>query len=467
MHTDGQPSAHTDIDTSTDTPTLKKRLSIILENLVEELTFFGDEYVTSENHVINDFDLYLTLLTSLANKKDREDFYGTLKLIDEEISKEGETPTTKNLRKRIKDIMEKPDLIQGELFPLFIPPKSVELKKEFTLNFGRLDKIEKTYKHLLKKELSSGLTLQQHIDKVRDWFNSLHGENLGNWIKLFAFAKAVKEYSNSGNEAMNFREVGSGRYCFRIKKDKYFFEFFIRRDKNTRQFTTKAKKQFLKWLHDNQNTVEFPMIIDKELWNVPIRIYEYVEGISNNDIFFTINTNILESSFKDYVSIDIGEIDAIEELWEGIAAQNGTFATYRLNSFIDIPLKFLLALKQVYTSEGDFTAKKSGYEGNQQHLKGETLNNHLGNLSDRINRHLQSRGKAGSKKSKITGDITKILLNAVWEISLKRKWLRNEPTIDENGTWHFNINPAYFAKQTTAKKLKTATKRTTKRLQSP
>jgi hypothetical protein len=355
----------------------------------------------------------------------------------------------------------KPNLIQGELFPLFIPPKSVELKKEFTFNFGRLDKIEKTYKHLLKKELSSGLTLQQHIDKVKDWFNSLHGENLGNWIKLFAFAKAVKEYSDEENEAINFIEVGRGRYCFRVKRDHRFYEFFIRRDRKSGQFAQKTKNKFLKWLYDNQQSVEFPMIIAGDLWNVPIRIYEYVEGVSNNDILFTINTNILESSFKDYVSIDIDEIDAIEELWEAIAVQNKAFAKYRLNNFIDIPLKFLLALKQIYSDKGDFSTK-NGFEGNQQQLTGENLNNHMGNLSERIKKHLQGRDKAGVK-SKITGEITKTLLNIVWEISLKRKWLHNEPTIDGNGTWHFNINPAYFARQNTAKRLKNATKKAVKK----
>jgi hypothetical protein len=450
MHTDGTP------------PVLKKRLSIILKNLIEDWDFldYADTSTADENYIINDFDLYVSLVMSLVNKKDRSECFETLKLIDEEIAREESTPATIKLRKRIKDIMEKPEAVQGELFPLFTPPKSVELKKEFTLNFGRLDKIEKTYKHLLKKELSSGLTLQQHIDKVKDWFNSLHGENLGNWIKLFAFAKAVKEFAADGNDAINFQEVGMGRYCFRIKKDRYFYEFFIRRDKGTGQFADKTKKKFLKWLHDNQNTVEFPMIIAGDLWNVPIRIYEYVEGISNNDIFFTINTNILESEFKNYVSIDIEEINNIEELWENISASNTNFAKYRLNSFIDIPLKFLLALTQIYSDKGNFTAK-SGLEGNQQHLTGENLNNHLGNLSERIKTHLQNRQKAGTK-SRVTGEITGLLLNTAWEIALKRQWLFSKPTIDENGTWHFNINPAYFAKQATAKRLKSATTKKTK-----
>jgi len=353
---------------------------------------------------------------------------------------------------------------QGEFSLLFKTPKTVEIKKEFAINLGGLDRIERDYKHLLNKELSSGLTLQQHIDKVKDWFNSLHGESLGNWIKLFAFAKAAKCFLDEGNKAINFHEAGQGRYCFQIKKDRCFYKFFIRRDKNSKQFTTKAKKQILKWLHDNQNTVEFPMVISGELWNCPVRIYEYAEGISNNEILFTINTNILESSFRDYVSIDIDEIDNIEELWETKAAQNADFVKYRLNSFIDTPLKFLLTLKQIYNGNGDFSTK-SGFEGNCQMLTGENLNNHLGNLRERIEKHLQSFKAAGAK-SKIIEKIAKLLLIATWEIALERKWLQSKPTIDSNGTWHFNINPAYFAERATARRLKDGGKKSSKKLKA-
>jgi len=346
------------------------------------------------------------------------------------------------------------ELFPEEIFPLFVPSKNVELKKEFALNFGGLEKIEENYKHLLGEKLHSGLTLKQHIDKVRDWYNSLHGEHLGNWIKLFAYAKAVKNYADSGQDMTNFRQIGESRFCFSIKQDAKFFEYFIRRDKKSGQFTTKAKEKFLKWLYDNQHTIEFPRIdTNGNLWNVPTRVYEYAENVSEKEILFIIDTSILESAFKDYVSIDISEIDLINDLWDGIADQDDTFREYRLNSFIDTPLKFLLTLKQIYSREGGNFATQSGYYGNTQKLTQESLNNHMGNLSERIKRHLQSRGKAGLKKSNVSNNITKLLLNTIWKIAIERKWLMSEPK-NEKGTWTFNINPAYFDKKETAKRLK-------------
>ena len=346
------------------------------------------------------------------------------------------------------------ELFPGELFLLFKTPKNVELKREFALNFGGLEKIERDYKQLLNDKLTSGLTLQQHINKVKDWYNSLHGEHLGRWIKLFAYAKAVKNYAESGQEVINFRPLGENRFCFSIRQDPKFFEFFIRRDKKSGQFTTKAKNKFLKWLHDNQNTIEFPRIdTDGNLWNVPTRVYEYAENISAKEILFVIDTSILESVFKDYVSIDINEIDFINDLWEGIADQNEYFNNYRLNSFIDTPLKFLLTLKLIYSRDGGGFTTDAGYHGNIQKLTKENLNKHMGNLSERIKKHLISGGKAGVKKSWLSDSITKLLLGTIWQIALERKWLNREPKI-ENGTWTFNINPGYFDKKDIAIKLK-------------
>jgi hypothetical protein len=236
-----------------------------------------------------------------------------------------------------------PVIQQRELWPTFQPQKTVELKKEFALNFGGLDKIEKKYPKLLNEKLHSGMTLQQHLDKVRNWFTDLHGEDLGNWIKLFSYVKAVKEFSNTNDFTTSFKEVFPGRYQFKIKQNKDFFNYFIRPDNKTGQFTTKAKYKFLKWLHENQNTIEFPIIIENKVWNIPMRIYEYAENVSDKEILFIVDTNILESEFKDYVSININEIDAIAELWEKQTKERPEFKTYSLNNFIDIPLKLGLA----------------------------------------------------------------------------------------------------------------------------
>ena len=362
----------------------------------------------------------------------------------------------RNLEKEIRTRTNEKqgELFPGELFPLFKPQKNVELKKDFALNFGGLEKIEENYKHLLGEKLHSGLTLKQHIDKVRDWYNSLHGEHLGNWIKLFAYAKAVKTFAESGQDIINFRQIGESRFCFSIKQDAKFFDYFIRRDKKSGQFTTKAKNKFLKWLYDNQHTIEFPRIdTNGNLWNVPTRVYEYAENISEKEILFVIDTSILESAFKDYVSIDITEIDFINDLWEGIADQDDTFRKYRLNSFIDTPLKFLLTLKQIYSRDGGNFTTQNGYHGNTQRLSKESLNNHMGDMSERIKKHLQSGNNAGEKRGKLYKKITILLLNTIWKIALERKWLMSEPKI-ENGTYIFNINPGYFDRKETAKRLK-------------
>jgi hypothetical protein len=341
---------------------------------------------------------------------------------------------------------------QGELFPLFKPQKNIELKKEFALNFGGLEKIEQEYKKLLNEKLSSGMTLQQHINKVKDWFNNLHGDSLGNWIKLFSYVKAVKEYSESAEDFVNFREVGPGRYSFSIKQNKDFFSYFIRPDKKTGQFTTKAKARFLKWLYNNQGAIEFPMILNGKVWNVPMRIYQYAENISDKEIFFIIDTNILESEFKDYVSINIKEIDDIAESWETLTENNQTFKTQRLNSFLDIPLKFLLTLKTIYNRGGDY--QNGSFAGNTQRLSSENLDSHLGNLADRIKQHLKNRDRFKTgKTSQRPKEIKSLILETTFSIAVRQKWLLSMPHY-EDAIYKFNINAGYFDPKETARRLR-------------
>jgi len=378
-------------------------------------------------------------------------------LFNSEFWKDGDI-TLGEVKKRILEIIKKDAVQQNELFPVFTPSKSkVDIKKEVALNFGGLERIEKEYKKLLTEKLSSGLTLQQHIDKVKDWFNNLQGQDLGNWIKLFAYTQAVKDFSKTEGEAVNFREISPGRYSFKIKRDHNFFKFFIRRDKKTGQYATKTKNKFLKWLHDNQNTIEFPMIMNEKVWNIPMRIYEFAENVSDKEFLFVVDTNILDSEFNNYVSIDTDEINLIDEIWEHLTEQNTEFKKYSLSSFVDVPLKFLLTLTLIYSEKGNFTSK-SGFEGNRQWLTKESLNLHLGNLEERIKKHLQKRDKAGEKSTILRKTIALILENT-WETAIKRHWLVSEPKI-KDGIWYFNINPAYFAKKQIAKRLKAATPET-------
>ena len=351
--------------------------------------------------------------------------------------------------KKASSILEK----QGELWPVLTLQKSVEIKKEFALNFGGLGKIEKDHKHLLSEKLSSGLTLQQHIDKVKTWFNELHGEDLGNWIKLFAFTKAVKDFSETALEAANFQEIAPGRYCFKVKRNKDLFQFFIRPDKKSGQFTERAKDKILKWLHDNQSTIEFPMIIGGKVWNFPMRIYEYAENVSDKEILFKVDTNILESEFRDYVSITTDDVDAIEEAWETIADKDERFKKYSLNGFLDVPLKFLLTLKNIYSGE-----LQENKEGNffwcPGNLTPDSLDERLGNLLDRVKTHLKKRKYTRTGETgKLPAEIKSLIIDTAFTIARDKTWVFSMPKY-KDGRYNFMMNPGKFSRKKTAEKLK-------------
>jgi len=60
--------------------------------------------------------------------------------------------------------------------------------------------------------------------------------------------------------------------------------------------------------------------------------------------------------------------------------------------------------------------------------------------------------KTGTGKSNVTAVITRLLLDTIWGIALERGWLVSMPKF-ENGVWRFNINPGYFDKKSTARRL--------------
>ncbi|GHV22454.1 hypothetical protein FACS189494_09310 [Spirochaetia bacterium] len=337
--------------------------------------------------------------------------------------------------------------IQTELFPQLKLQKNINLKKDFALNLGNVSKIKTKYAHLLETKLISGKTLAQQLDAVENWFNNLHGKDLGLWVKLFGFMSAVKEHKETYTDIADLQEVigKSGVYLFRIKANKQFYDFFIKQDKTMKRHTTKAKEKLLKWLYDNQNTIDFPVIIDGKLWNIPRKIYSLAENISDKELLFNIDTNILASEFKDFVSIDINEVDTISDAWQEAMNSNADFKKYQLSSFEDLPLKFLLILKQIYNKSTTFKTD-NGYVGNVQKLKREHLNERLGNLKDRITIH-STKTKTNAEKT-----IHLLLLNTVFDIAKNRKWLSSKPNF-KDGIYHFNINNGYFDKKNTAKML--------------
>jgi hypothetical protein len=355
----------------------------------------------------------------------------------------------------IESLAKNPRLRKA-ILQLLPPSETVELKKEFSLNFGNLEKIERDYKQLLSEQLSSGLTLQQHIDKVRNWFSSLTGENLGNWIKLFAYVKAVKKFAETeaGKEATGFITTRRGKYSFSVIPNKNFFSCFIRPDRNTGQYTTKAKDKFLKWLYDNQDTIDFPVIHNEQVWSVPIKIYQYAENVETKQLFFTVDTSIIADEFSDYMGIDVREIDFIGEIWENLSADNPQFKILRLNNFLDIPLKLYLTLKHIYNRGGNYINKNRHFTGNTQRLTAENLDTHLGGLSDRVIKHLVSRGKIKTGTiGKMPQTIKSLILETTFTIAVQRKWLLTMPKM-ENGLYIFNINAGYFDPKKTAQLLK-------------
>jgi hypothetical protein len=350
------------------------------------------------------------------------------------------------LSSHIQNIQEHFTQKPAELFVEFKPQKSAALRSEFALNFGNISKIKKDYKHLLSTKLTSGKTLSQQLDEVENWYANLQGEDLGLWVKLFGFISTVKAHKEEYADTADLQEINPGIYMFMIKRNKKFYDFFIRPDEKMKRQTTKAKEKFLKWLHYNQNTIDFPMIIDGKIWTVPVKIYTYAENVSDKELRFCVNTNILASVFSDYVNIDICEVDYIADAWQEVADSKEAFKKYRLASFEDLPLKFLLTLKQIYTRESTFTAQ-SGFIGNIQKLKRENLNKHLGNLKERVATH------AKKTKTNAEEETLRLLMNAIFDIARKRRWLMSEPEL-ENGVYVFNLNMGYFDKQNIARLLK-------------
>jgi hypothetical protein len=359
------------------------------------------------------------------------------------------------------------------LFPVLTLQKSVELKKEFSLNFGSIPKLKEKYKNILHSRLpGSGKTLLQAFDEVENWYHNLYGEDLGNWVKLFAFAKAVKEQAANEPDAIGLFEERSGVYKFLINADQRFYEFFAKPNgarKDGRLYhTTKLKDKIIAWLDKNKDAVEFPVIVTLPNQRTAVfphakKIYDFKKGLQEDGkpvLTFMIDTNILESEFKDYASISIDEIDAIAELWEETLARENSASeepldlkSYSLNGFLDIPLKFLLTLKNIYTREGNYFNKEKGFIGNTQTLSRDHLDAHLGNLGNRVQQHLENRKIIRTAKtSDKPARVLTLLLETAFALAVERGWLLSKPGY-RKGIYHFNINAGYFDRKSLAEKL--------------
>jgi hypothetical protein len=128
-------------------------------------------------------------------------------------------------------------------------------------------------------------------------------------------------------------------------------------------------------------------------------------------------------------------------------------AKLRLNNFVDIPLKFLLTLKNIYSREGNY--KNGDYAGNVQTLKKDSLDEHLGGLSERIIKQLSSRDRIRTgKTSEKPLEIKRLILETTWAIAVQRGWLVSLPSYDEQTEkYKFNINAGYFDRKATSRRI--------------
>jgi hypothetical protein len=363
-------------------------------------------------------------------------------------------PEDEHLKKAAEIIAKiKTPAKQGELFPVFTLPKKVFLKKEFSLNFGATDRIRKNFPEMLKKRLTNGKTLSQQLDEVDKWFSNLRGKDLILWIKLFAYIQEVKEHDEAHRDTVNIQPVRDrpGCYVLKVHRNKDFFSFFIRPDKKSGQITGIAKENFLKWLNENQKEIIFPLVIDGQLWAGPVRIYKYWEEVTGNALIFEVDTNILESEFRNYISIPIEELDVTADLWEAAAPRFKKFKKFTSGMFSDLTMKFLIALKNSYNDRGDFETVK-GYKGNVQRFHKETLDQRLGGLSDRIQKHLKGRGAIRTgKTSPMILNIKREILETLFDIAIQRGWIFSCKFENEN--YRFSLNAGFFAPKNTAQRL--------------
>jgi len=358
---------------------------------------------------------------------------------------------------RNSDFQTNQNATQGKLFSVFTLPKTLFLKKEFSLNFGATERIRKDFPALLSRTLTSDKTLAQQLNEVDRWFSNLRGKDLSLWIKLFAYMQEVKEHAGTHREAVNFAPIKDrpGCYRFHVHRNKDFFSFFIRPDKKSGQITTRAKISFLKWLNENQKEIVFPIVMGGELWAGPVRIYKYVENISGDDLIFEVDTNILESEFRDYISIPLEELDATADLWEEAIPR---FKECKCKKFIpgvfsDMPMKFLIALKNIYNPAGEFETV-DGFKGVVQRIHKDTLDQRLGGLSERILKHLESRGAVRTgKTSPVILNIKRENIKTLLDIAIKRKWIFGSKFDIDNDTYKLSLNSGIFAPKRTAKRL--------------
>ncbi|MCL1814127.1 MAG: hypothetical protein FWG29_11495 [Treponema sp.] len=229
--------------------------------------------------------------------------------------------TADRILKIIKDTVS-----QGELFPTFKTPATVNIKKDVVISWVSTKTIKEKYPNLLNLTLAGDKkTLSQLLDEVENWYVSLRGEDYGNWIKVFLFAWAVKDQLINEPDTVDLFEDNNGKYNFIMNVDKRFYDFFAKpignKPNGTKYHTDKQKRKIIDWLERNNGAIEFPIIAslpNKRKAIIPKagKIFSFKKAIRDDGkqlLIFSIDTTVLDDEFKNYVSFNRIDIDAIEE----------------------------------------------------------------------------------------------------------------------------------------------------------
>ena len=366
------------------------------------------------------------------------------------------------VKNRIFELINE-SITQGEFWPTFKIPQTVNVKKDIVISWVSTDKIKEKYPNLLNLSLAGDeKTLSQLLDEIENWYKNLRGEDYGNWIKVFLFARAVKDQLINEPDTVDLFEDNNGKYSFIINVDKRFYEFFEKpsgtKPNGTKYYPDKQKKKIIAWLEKNNGAVEFPIIASlpnnrKAIIPKAGKVFSFKKAIRDDGkqlLIFSVDTSVLDDSFRNYVSFNRDDIDAIEESWK---AKKPKYEDISLNNFVDIPLRFLSALKVFYSRDAVITLE-NGLIACVQTRNKENLDSDLGDLFKRIQNTLIRRdrvrtGMLSDKPEKIAN----IILNTTFEIAVERKWLFCMPGY--NGKkYKFTMNPGYFDKKETAKQLK-------------
>lgn len=355
---------------------------------------------------------------------------------------------------------------QLPLIPELKKPLAVIIKKSAMACMGHTNYIRRKYPHLLPVKFSDGKTLAQYLDEADDWFRKLEGRDMEMWIRMFSFIQAVSDYKEQ-NEITDLQEVGgkgSGIYSFLLATNPNFYKFFedpagIKKKTGKEYFTTKQRERICKWITDNQGVIKFPIIErdndGHEYINpaAPQFVYWLSERVDTATGKVTselrINTNVIDTVFRNYGKITLAELDNIKAAWKEYCDTDNEFIDYQLTSFFDLPIKFLIGLTQSYTPRREYT--NSGYVGATIEWSAEMLDKQLGGLEERLAKHKSS--------ARIGGDIMRIrakLLDVTFAIGIQLKWLVDRPIKYESSVFTFPVNPGYFAPQRTAQRITAA-----------